>query len=56
MVLIDYWAGDGLTEKLQVPDGLALSTPEARLNQTWSDLGFGQVWSLVQLFLFDDFS
>merc|ERR1719295_1599262 len=42
MVLIDYWARDGLTEKLKVPTGLALTSPDARLNETWSDLGFGQ--------------
>ena len=30
MVLIDYAAGDGITEKLKVPDGLALTSPDRR--------------------------
>ena len=30
MVGVDYTAGDGLTEKLKVPDGLALTSPDKR--------------------------
>merc|ERR1719167_1173343 len=30
MVLVDYAAGDGLTEKLKVPDGRALTSPDKR--------------------------